>query len=235
MEEEKLDVEAAKKSHQKRGALPSLLETLNRHKDYVAELGDAALKFDLADLTKETAVNLEVMESVPILKYFAKAYSVKELYQQIRLQRNCEAFLKAVQAVDNTNIQKLADIFEKNPDALDTLLSVLFDSAKPLKAEIMGNLVQAVTTGAISADDFDELSLLLLSASIPALRALKDFFEKTSDGSHYTVKPHVVGEPLLFSLGVCARHGNKFEISRLGYVLNKFGMRGKSRSMPPKH
>jgi hypothetical protein len=203
-----------------KNALPPLMETVTRSKEFIAELADASLKSEM---------NVKILEEVPILKWAVKAYNFQQLYQQIKLTRNCEAFLQAVKDVDTGNINILETMFNENPDALDTLLAVLFDSAKPMKCEIIGKLIKA--SGEISSTDFDTLSLLLLSASIPALRALDSFF-KESEGNYWLHRANIHSEPMLLSMGVSKRHGSKFEVSKLGCLLYKCGMAGDISSLP---
>jgi len=104
------------------------------------------------------------------------------------------------------------------------MLEVLIEGEKPLKAEILGRLMRFLAEGAISYDQFNITSLLLLNGSIPALKALDTFF-KISGGRYFVHSGNLKGtEPLLISLGVGSRHGTKFEVSEFGRVLHQFGL-----------
>lgn len=186
--------------------------------EFIADLGDSALT---------VATGSELLEKVPFVSHIAKAFGFKEAYHQYRLARNCKAFLDAAKEGDlstmGDRLRKVVDDPEKLWELEDTMLEVLIEAEKPLKAEILGRLMRFLADGAISYQQFDITSLLLLNGSVPALKAIERFFD-LSGGECFVHADDLQGtEPLLISLGVASRHGTKFEVSQFGQLLHNFG------------
>jgi hypothetical protein len=105
-------------------------------------------------------------------------------------------------------------------------LQILIEGEKPIKAEILGRLLLAAANGELSLEKFDTLSLMLISASVPALDALPKFYE-ASHGDN-AIHGHNLGsfEPLLVSIGVAFRYGTEFRMDECGRDMFRFGFRG---------
>jgi len=186
--------------------------------EFIADLSDSALT---------VATGSDLLEKVPFVSHIAKAFEVKEAYHQYRLARNCKALLDAAKegnlSTMGDRLRKVVDDPEKLWELEDTMLEVLIEGEKPLKAEILGRLMRFLADGAISYQQFDTMSLLVLNGSVPALKAIDRFFD-TSGGECFVHGHDLQGiEPLLTSLGVAARYGTKFQVSEFGQLLHKFG------------
>ena len=169
----------------------------------------------------------ELLQKVPFVSHIAKAFALKEAYHLHRLARNCRAFLESAKEGDTSNLGDRLCRAINDPNRLweieDTMLEILIEGEKPLKAEILGRLLRALAVKDISYEQFDVTSLLVLSGSVPALKAVPTFFE-ISDGKRF-LHSRDLGrtEPLLTSLGIASRYGTKLEVSEVGLLLYRFG------------
>jgi hypothetical protein len=202
-------------------AFSALADTAFAAKDFIAELGDVAI---------DIATDSVVLEKVPILSWAIKAWNIKSLFLLKRMQRNAHAFLQAVMSGDQKRIESMFKKIKNNPkyadEFTDTTLSILIESEKPLKANLVGKLIVAMSNDNITASEFETMSLLIMASSIPALNALSEFYER-NNGKSFVHSPHVPQEPLLLSTGLCHRNGALFAISDIGQKLFKYGFDGK--------
>ncbi|MFQ5329537.1 MAG: hypothetical protein ACE5D4_06065 [Thermodesulfobacteriota bacterium] len=188
-------------------------------KEFVVEIGDTAI---------DVVTDIDVLEKVPIISWAIKAFTLKETYQLKRLQINTKAFLEALSQSNKEIIVRFAKRLEEDPifaeEFSDTVLSILIESQKPIKATMVGSLVVALVRGQISKQEFDDMSLLIQSSSVPALTALQYFFKRTR-GKPYAREAQCHEEPLLMSLGVGSRNGGTFQISKIEKKLFYYGCR----------
>ena len=197
-------------------ALPALLETLKDSKDFVAELADTSI---------DAIVDSDALGHIPVISWFVQARNVVETYQIKKLQKNVRAFLEAASVLDETKLNSLNEQLCSDAkfaeEFTDTTIQILFESEKPIKAAILGHLIGALANRAISKDEFDSLSLIVLSGSVTALKSFEAFCAKT--GYAVTHQNRGPEEPLLLSLGVASRYGTGLTISDLGKKLYDHG------------
>jgi hypothetical protein len=202
-------------------AIVSIIDTIKEAKPLLAEIGDIAI---------DTITNDETLKQIPVISWIIQANVIKNAYQLKRLQRNVKAFLLAAKNADSSKLQKLLEKLSLDnkyaEEFTDTTLSILIEGEKPIKAQILGNLIISLAKEEITKDEFDTMSLIVLSASVPAINALSAFFKKNKDLSH-THNSKVEEEPLLLSMGICSRNGTLFKISELGEKLYIFGIKGR--------
>lgn len=198
--------------------LASIVNTIRRSADSVSEGADA-VKYLITDGG--------ALEEVPIFSTAVKLLNVKDIFVQQRLQRNCQAFLHAVEGADLKNIEVLRHRLESDPeymsDFVDTIISVMMEGQKPLKAELIGRLVIALSNGSISFDEFQSISQIVQVAATPALVALKGFLDRKAGVTHQSGGGAVPEEPLIMSIGLAYRSGTMFRVSDLGVKLYQFG------------
>jgi hypothetical protein len=118
----------------------------------------------------------DILKEIPFVSIPIKLLKIKDAFHEARLKRNVMAFLKkGLNEVDRD--RALAALSFPDPkqadDFIDTLFTILLESEKPLKAEILGNLFRHFVKGTLSYDEFDEFALTVIAAPIPALRKLK--------------------------------------------------------------
>lgn len=196
-------------------ALPALLETLKDSKNFIAALADTAI---------DAVIDSGALGHIPVISWFVQARDVVDIHQLKKLQKNVKAFLDAASALDETQLNALHEQFRSDDtfaeEFTDTTVQILFESEKPIKAAILGRLISALARQLITKDDFDSLSLVVLSGSVPALKSLESFCTKSGFA---VTQNHVPEEPLLLSLGIASRYGSSFTISDLGKKLYNFG------------
>jgi hypothetical protein len=120
---------------------------------------------DVIDHSVNFASDSEVIKEIPLIKYLASAYNIKEIYSSRKLHKNVITFLKSVNETENQ-----IEIDEENYDEfVDTLSLILLESEKPMKAHIVGNLTRAFGKKVFNFTTFNHLCLIVHSASVPAL------------------------------------------------------------------
>ncbi len=180
----------------------------------------------IADDLVSATTDVKLLEKVPFVSYIAKAFALKDEFHRQRLARNCQAFMDAAREGNLTNLAGRLRERVNDPKRLweleDTTLHLLIEAEQPMTAEILGRLLRALADGRLSFEQFDSLSLLLISASVPALRAIPTFFKNSGEKTmlHGDTRDF---EPLLLSLGVASRYGSKLEVNELGQLLNPIG------------
>jgi len=184
-----------------------LVKTLTEHKDVFADIADASL---------------EAAEAIPVFGWAVKAWNVKNTYQAKRLYRNTQAFLDSSSVTDAQRfIGRFGDDDEKE-ELCDSIIQVLIDSEKPFKARLASNLLNSINDGNISVAEANELLLIILNASVPALKALSLFYNSNPQGLASTTSPDAYTlSPLLMSMGIIHVHGNMTRITQLGQSLHQ--------------
>ena len=198
-----------------------IIKTIKDAKVQVAEYGESII-----DLFTEN----ETWENVPFVSEAVKILTIRDIYHKNKIIRNYQAFIVAINKVD----QKIIDNFletlkekeeEKLEDMMETIFDIIIDSHKPIKAQLLGNLLTSLACNKITEKDYNSLVLTIYSASVSALYALPDFLKK----NHYTTYKSGTGavenEGLLFSLGVATRYGNMFRLDDRGITLAKYGFK----------
>jgi len=182
-----------------------LVETLTEHKDVFAEVAD---------------VGLEAAGAIPIFGWAVKAWNVKNTFQAKKLYRNTQTFLKSSSITDAQQfIGRFSSEREKD-ELCDSVIQVLIDSEKPLKAQLVSNLLNSIYEGKIPVPDANQLLLIILNASVPALMALELFFRTSPNGYTSTRSPDAQTlSPLLMSMGIIHVHGNMTRVTKLGQLL----------------
>lgn len=200
--------------------IAAMKKTLIERSDDVAGGVDAALL---------VVTESKVLEKFPIVSVGVKTFNFISAFHQQIYTRNCIALVQALKTGDQKRTEKLWDRLATNPkkiqDFVDTLLLIVVDSSKPIKAAVVGHLIVALCNDQITYKVYDALVHLVHDASITALAALPEFFNRT-EGRLLLRADNIPEEPLLQSLGVAQRHGTHFRISELGQLLYKFGFAG---------
>jgi hypothetical protein len=189
---------------------------------------------EIANRVADAATDSEVLKKVPVVSAVIAVTGFCDAMMSFRLARNTQAFLLA--ADKGAPPDALERLYEKvmgdprfRDDVPDTIVQLLIDSHKPVKAEIVGRLFAAVAAQRLSVDDFNTLCLLVLAASIPALQALESLctglggFTLHDDNVTFGSSRQVEEEPLLLGLGVASRDRTGLRVSVLGHKLYMFG------------
>ena len=182
---------------------------------------------DVADTTRAIVLDDSVGGKVPILKWAVAAKEAVGAFQRERLKRNVMAYLAAFDGGASPEererlVSELRTSDSFNEDFTDTVVAVLLDAAKPLKAQVLGYLTASLAAGALSKDDFRQLALIIEAASVPSLLALESHLDRRP----VTVQlMSVAEEPLLLAMGVAWRYGSAFKVSLLGQQLYTHGFK----------
>jgi len=189
---------------------------------------------EIANRTAEAAIDTDVLKKVPLVSAVIAVTGFCDAMMSVKLSRNVAAFLRA--ADKGASHEALERLYEKvmgdprfRDDVPDTVVQLLLDSHKPVKAEIVGRLFAAVAAQRLSVDDFNTLCLLVLAASIPALHALYSLcaglgnFTLHDDSYSHGPSRRVEEESLLLGLGVASRDRTGLHISVLGQKLYVLG------------
>jgi hypothetical protein len=212
-------------SQEPRSLMRPLVDGLKDAKEVAVEIGNR-----IAD----AATDSEVLKKVPIVSAVVAVTGFCDAMMSFKLARNTQAFLLA--AGKGAAPDALERLYEKvmgdprfRDDVPDTIVQLLIDSHKPVKAEIVGRLFAAVAAKRLSVEDFNTLCLLVLSASVPALHALDSLCTGLGNFTMYDASTHpgparlVEEEPLLHGLGVLSRDRIGLHVSVLGQKLYVFG------------
>lgn len=150
-----------------------LKKTAENSADAIAEITDTSL---------EALVHGSALDNIPIISSSLSIFKIKDEFHRARLKRNVFSFLKALKDGEQENLKgffwNVSTDPQKRDEFVDTTLSILLDGEKPLKAWLLGNLICAASRSKITYDQFDELSLIVLSGSIPALRDVPKYFKR---------------------------------------------------------
>jgi len=194
----------------------SLVDTLKQNKESVAEALDAGL---------------EAAESLPFVGWAVKIWNVKNTYQEKKLYRNTKAFWENSLIGNPEELSSKFKSEEDKEDYVDTLVQVLIDSQKPYKAKMVSNITTALAKGIVTPDEANDMNLLVLNSSIPALKALPVFYKKLHGGKYIatalledTDKDGV--HSMLNSLGLIYRWADQTALSKMGRTLAQIAYRG---------
>ncbi len=197
--------------------IQSLKDTISGSEEFLADLGDTAI---------DSVIESDTLSKIPFLSWVYQVFKIKHNYHLKKIQKNTKSFLEALRGGNSDKIfsllSKISSDEKYKEEFADTLLNIILESEKPFKAKVLGNLLIAFSEENITQEDFDNLCLLLISASIPSLKALISF--KHKDKSKLSAEQTMINESLLFSLGVGFRYGSKFQISNLGEKLYNLGI-----------
>jgi hypothetical protein len=214
-------------SQEPRSLMRPLVDGVKDAKDVLVEIANRVV---------DAATDNEVLKKVPVVSAVIAVTGFCDAMMGFKLARNVRAFLLA--ADKGATPEALDRLYEKvmgdprfRDDVPDTLVQLLIDSHKPIKAEIVGRLFAAVAAQRLSVDDFNTLCLLVLAASIPALHALESFCTGLGnftlhDDSYSSMSWPLrqwEDEPLLLGLGVVSRDRTGLHVSVLGQKLYVFG------------
>jgi len=175
----------------------------------------------------------EVLEEIPLVKYGVAICNVKDAYRQTRLKRNIASFIEAVSSGDQERLEQcicdLEALEDKGLDVADTMMSLFIDGEKPYKCEIMGNLLLALSEGDIDPDIYQSILQVVLSSSVPALKAIDEWFVATS-GEPYAMPSdnedvEYKNLPFLMSVGISIHRGDEIFVSDLGKKLYDYGLK----------
>lgn len=208
-----------------RSVMRPLVDGVKDAKEVLVEIGNR---------TAEAVVDSELFKKVPVVSAVIAFTGFCDAVMSVKLSRNVAAFLRA--ADSGSTPEELEGLHEKvmgdprfRDEVPDTVVQLLLDSHKPVKAEIVGRLFAAVAVRKLSVDDFNTLCLMVLAASLPALDALQRFcdglggFTLPDDSMSFGVFRPVPEEPLLLGLGVVSRDRTGLNVSVLGQKLYVFG------------
>jgi hypothetical protein len=175
---------------------------------------------DLADLLLRETDAVGVLEKVPFLGVAVKIYSVVNAYDQYRLRRNVEEFLRTISQVPTDHMADAWDEIQSDPrhgdEIADTLLTTLIESAKPLRARFAAKLITYRSLGKMTNDELDKLLQITQTSPLPCLVAIAEFFESNNhcDYSQKQISEQLEG--LVSATGLGMRTGAKFTITALG-------------------
>jgi hypothetical protein len=179
----------------------------------------------IIDLT----VDNNSLENIPLIDQAIKILTIKDIYRKNKLKRNYQSFIKAIQEMDNNNIDKYYNILNSSKlseEVSETIFEIITESEKPLKTEISGNLSLALSKSNITIDEYYTLLLIIQSSSIPALKSVKTFMEYTKNKGYINgLKSQIREEALLLSLGVANRFGSGLRLDENGKKLAEFGFK----------
>ncbi|NRG07163.1 hypothetical protein HRF95_04475 [Klebsiella variicola] len=183
----------------------SFVDTISSHKDVMADIADAGL---------------EAAEEIPLFGWAVKAWNIKNTFQEKKLARNIREFLRCSSVDDAKNFISKFSSEEEKEELCDSLIQVLIDSEKPLKATLTSKIVNAINEDRLTVSEAHQLLLIILNASIPALEAIDKFYQNNPNGRTSTMNENArTYGALLMSIGVIHVHGNMTRVTNLGRKL----------------
>ena len=183
----------------------SFVETISTHKDVIADIADAGL---------------EAVDKIPFVGWAVKAWNIKNTFQEKKLARNVREFLSNSSVDDAKKFISKFSSEEQKEELCDSLIQVLIDSEKPLKAKLTSKIVNAINEDHLTVSEAHQLLLIILNASIPALEAIGAFYKNNPEGYTRTLNEDAsTYGPLLMSIGVFHVHGNMSRVTELGKKL----------------
>lgn len=206
-------------------ALFPIITVVKEGKDALVDMGGMAL---------DAATDSEVFSKFPVINAIIGVVGFCDALMSHRLRRNIKAFVNAAGKVSPEKLERLHQKVMGDPrfkdEVPDTLIQLLIDSQKPIKAEIVGRLFTALAEEKISVEQFNDLVLIVIAGSVPALLALPKFLEGNKGVPHFGKGGQLPLEPILTSLGVASRFGNMFRIDEQGQLLYEAGFGGKIKT-----
>jgi len=194
--------------------IKNLLDTLKSSSDFFTDIGDPAI---------QAITDSAMLDRIPIISFICELYKIQDLYHLKKLKRNVNSFLIIIDKGNKEKIQRtLTNINEDETyreEFIDTILKILIESEKPIKAKILGDLLVSLSEDKLTLDEYNDLTLIIISTSIPAIEALKKFMSENISGSSHHMDKSL--ESLILSAGVGSRYGTQFRVSELGMKLYK--------------
>ena len=120
---------------------------------------------EVADHTVNLLSDSEVLGEIPIIKYVSSVNKLADTYKSRKMHKNAIEFLSSLDPNENEIVIENEDYDE----FVDTISLILIESEKPIKAKIVGNLTRAYGNEELDFDTFNQLCLIVFSASIPAI------------------------------------------------------------------
>ena len=183
----------------------SFVETISAHKDVMADIADAGL---------------EAADKIPFFGWAVKAWNIKNTFQEKKLSRNIVEFLEYSSVDDAKKFIAKFSSEEEREELCDSLIQVLIDSEKPLKAKLTSKIINAIYEERLTVSEAHHLLLIILNAAIPALEAIDKFYQNNPKGYTRTLNEDAsTYGPLLMSIGVLYVHGDMTRVTELGKKL----------------
>lgn len=197
--------------------------------DAIASSKDMAV--DVAEVGFDTVLDDGVLKDLPLVNWIAKANSIHQTYVLKKLYRNAQAFLAAIESGDPDTVEKVSQKLDQDSKFAarfgEVCAAVMIESLMPLKAEILGRLVVALGSGALSKEQYDRVSLVVHSAPHLSLELFPEFWKRSDNRAGYTTHSNLDGmEGYIMATGVASRHGNMLRMSEDGKALWQFGYKG---------
>lgn len=185
---------------------------------------------EVCELGVDYLIGSDVLDDIPVISSIKALFDAKDKFSIVKIKRNYSQLVSSTQGMDQNAVKYLISTLtagtEKADEAAETILDIISNSERPLKAEILGNLIMALSSKQIEIDDFNTLLHILRASSIPAIRALKTFLEENDNKSG--IQDAMGGnkqESLLMSIGAIKRHGTALHLSEWGAALAFYGLR----------
>jgi hypothetical protein len=195
-----------------------LIQTVKDGRGVVADAMDACIKG--LDFAKE------IGEATPF-GWAIKLFDVHSTYKANRLQRNVTSYLEETDRLSdgqkNEFTRKLQSDVQFSNEFAEVTLLIWNESEKPIKSKMVGKLSYHMAIEDITKEQFVKLSLLIYSASVPAINALSTFLE-SNEFKPNTHKHRFEEEPLLFSSGFGSRFGSGFNLSEDAKQIITYGL-----------
>jgi hypothetical protein len=198
-------------------------------------LGDTAKEASesaaaLADTGIDAVLEEGALDGIPIVSSAIGILKIRDAYVSARLKRNVAALYNAARSGNKEKITACFDEISRNSehytDFVDTALSIIIESHRPLKASLLGRLIVALSEQKITYEEYDELTLIVAEGSIAALRDVPRYFEleyaRICEGTQNSPRPTTAH---LVSLGLMTLNSMPQKASKLGVnmYLHAFG------------
>lgn len=198
-------------------------------RDTASEAADSAAA--LVDVALSAAIDEGALDNLPIVSLGVSLLNVRDSFAAARLKRNVSEFYNAARSADKERIKDCFERIEKEPehyeDFIETALSILLESHRPLKSQLLGRLLVSLSESRISYEQYDELTLIIAEGSVAALRAIPRYFERRY--AKIINDPLPRGRPLtphLVSLGLMDLNSMPQEINELAVLIYLHGFNG---------
>lgn len=206
------------------------LQLLSAFRDTAKDASESAAA--LTDIGIDAVLEDGALDGIPIVSSAISILKIKDSFISARMKRNVAAFYNAARSGEKDKISACFEEISKNAerytDFVDTALSIIIESHRPLKAALLGRLIVSLSERKISYEEYDELALIVAEGSIAALRDVPHYFEqeyaRISEGIQISATPTAAH---LVSLGLMNLHSMPQKVSPLGVsmYLHAFGGR----------
>ncbi|MCI5139006.1 MAG: hypothetical protein D3922_11470 [Candidatus Electrothrix sp. AR1] len=203
-------------------AIYSLVETIKKSPDILSGVGDVAIE----------VLNSESSSGIPIVSWAVNILKMRDEWRLIKMKKNILSFLSALQSSDTEKIQTFLDKAKEDKEFaeefIDTFLTLIYESEKPVKLKLTANLLDSLSKGSVEKKHFLILLLVIHSSSVPGLESVCEFVEENEHDYPFS-HPRPPQEALLMSTGLSERFGTNFRLSRLGIILYNHAFKGSKR------